>query len=166
MNPTNATQAKDRLYSQLASSFGRMNRALSQTAGLCESLQVDLEAMRIFAGFDAARWDFCIGFHSFSAFYSVSSRDARLINASALHFVLDTTLTCVLYRFMAVAASLNPEDEELEQEEQSQKHTRHKQDRNWAGRSPIDLCIPVLLRSNLVYSLSVISDFVGRRRVQ
>ncbi|KAK7445442.1 hypothetical protein VKT23_014861 [Stygiomarasmius scandens] len=87
MNPTNATQAKDRLYSQLASSFGRMNRALSQTAGLCESLQVDLEAMRIFAGFDAAR-------------------------------------------FMAVAASLNPEDEEMEQEEQSQKHTRQKQDRN------------------------------------
>jgi hypothetical protein len=30
--PTSATQAKDRLYSQLASSIGRMSRAISHTA--------------------------------------------------------------------------------------------------------------------------------------
>ncbi|KAJ3515759.1 hypothetical protein NLJ89_g1557 [Agrocybe chaxingu] len=54
--PTNATQAKERLYAQLAGSLGRMSRALSQTADLCEQLQVDLHAMRIFAGLDAAKF--------------------------------------------------------------------------------------------------------------
>ncbi|TFK25610.1 hypothetical protein FA15DRAFT_686905 [Coprinopsis marcescibilis] len=54
--PTNATQAKERLYFQLAASLGRMSRALSQTADLCEQLQVDLNAMRIFAGLDAAKF--------------------------------------------------------------------------------------------------------------
>ncbi|EAU90211.2 hypothetical protein CC1G_05749 [Coprinopsis cinerea okayama7 len=53
--PTNATQAKERLYSQLAASLGRMSRAISQTADLCEQLQVDLHAMRVFAGLDAAK---------------------------------------------------------------------------------------------------------------
>jgi len=53
--PTNATQAKERLYAQLAGSLGRMSRAVSQTADLCEQLQVDLHAMRIFAGLDAAK---------------------------------------------------------------------------------------------------------------
>jgi hypothetical protein len=53
--PTNATQAKDRLYAQLANSLGRMSRAISQTADLCEQLQVDLHAMRTFAGLDAAK---------------------------------------------------------------------------------------------------------------
>jgi hypothetical protein len=53
--PTNATQAKDRLYAQLASSLGRMSRAIAQTADLCEQLQVDLHAMRTFAGLDAAK---------------------------------------------------------------------------------------------------------------
>ncbi|KAF8227506.1 hypothetical protein L208DRAFT_1405245 [Tricholoma matsutake] len=54
--PTNATQAKDRLYTQLASSLGRLSRAMSQTADLCEQLQVDLHAMRTFAGLDAAKF--------------------------------------------------------------------------------------------------------------
>ncbi|KAJ7105796.1 hypothetical protein C8R46DRAFT_1366405 [Mycena filopes] len=53
--PTNATQAKDRLYSQLSSSLSRMSRAIGQTADLCEQLQVDLLAMRTFAGLDAAK---------------------------------------------------------------------------------------------------------------
>ncbi|KAF9077966.1 hypothetical protein BDP27DRAFT_1310497 [Rhodocollybia butyracea] len=52
--PTGATQAKDRLYTQLAGSFGRMNRALLQTSNLCELLQMDLHAMRTFVGLDAA----------------------------------------------------------------------------------------------------------------
>lgn len=54
--PTNATQAKERLYSQLAGSLGRMSRAIGQTADLCEHLQVDLHAMRVFAGLDAAKF--------------------------------------------------------------------------------------------------------------
>jgi len=54
--PTNATQAKDRLYAQLASSLGRMSRAIGQTADLCEQLQIDLHAMRTFAGLDAAKF--------------------------------------------------------------------------------------------------------------
>ncbi|KAH6916153.1 hypothetical protein BKA70DRAFT_480263 [Coprinopsis sp. MPI-PUGE-AT-0042] len=53
--PTNATQAKERLYSQLAGSLGRMSRALSQTADLCEQMQYDLHAMKVFAGLDAAK---------------------------------------------------------------------------------------------------------------
>jgi hypothetical protein len=59
--PTNATQAKDRLYSQLASSLTRMSRAIGQTADLCEQLQVDLYAMRTFAGLDAAKWVYFLG---------------------------------------------------------------------------------------------------------
>ena len=55
LSPTSATQAKERLYSQLASSIGRMSRAISHTADLCEQLQVDLQAMRTFAGLDAAK---------------------------------------------------------------------------------------------------------------
>lgn len=54
-NATSATQAKERLYTQLASSLGRMSRAISQTADLCEQLQVDLHAMRVLAGLDAAK---------------------------------------------------------------------------------------------------------------
>ncbi|KAK0488897.1 hypothetical protein IW261DRAFT_380576 [Armillaria novae-zelandiae] len=53
---TSATQAKDRLYGQLASSLGRLNRSISTTADLCEQLQVDLQAMRTFAGLDAAKF--------------------------------------------------------------------------------------------------------------
>ncbi|KAJ3777676.1 hypothetical protein FB446DRAFT_107819 [Lentinula raphanica] len=51
---TGAIQAKERLYTQLAGSFGRMNRALVQTSNLCELLQMDLHAMRTFVGLDAA----------------------------------------------------------------------------------------------------------------
>jgi len=54
--PTNATQTKERLYAQLAVSTGRMSRAISQTANMCEQLQVDLHAMRILAGLDAAKF--------------------------------------------------------------------------------------------------------------
>ena len=54
--PTNATQTKERLYTQLAGSLGRMSRAVGQTADLCEQLQVDLHAMRVFAGLDAAKF--------------------------------------------------------------------------------------------------------------
>ncbi|KAJ7281871.1 hypothetical protein C8J57DRAFT_1298777 [Mycena rebaudengoi] len=53
--PTNATQAKDRLYAQLAGSLSRMSRAISQTADLCDQLSTDLQAMRTFAGLDAAK---------------------------------------------------------------------------------------------------------------
>ncbi|KAF9470653.1 hypothetical protein BDN70DRAFT_821068 [Pholiota conissans] len=54
--PTNATQTKERLYAQLAMSLGRTSRAISQTADLCEQLQVELNAMRIFSGLDAAKF--------------------------------------------------------------------------------------------------------------
>ncbi|KAF8998580.1 hypothetical protein BDQ17DRAFT_1283332 [Cyathus striatus] len=54
--PTGATQAKDRLYAQLAGSLGRMSRAIGRTADLCEQLQIDLHAMRTFAGLDAAKF--------------------------------------------------------------------------------------------------------------
>ncbi|KAF7377785.1 hypothetical protein MSAN_00201800 [Mycena sanguinolenta] len=53
--PTNATQAKERLYAQLAASLSRMSRATSQTADLCQQLETDLHAMRTFAGLDAAK---------------------------------------------------------------------------------------------------------------
>ncbi|KAJ7248643.1 hypothetical protein B0H12DRAFT_718900 [Mycena haematopus] len=53
--PTNATQAKERLYSQLSSSLSRMSRAIGQTADLCQQLEVDLHSMRTFAGLDAAK---------------------------------------------------------------------------------------------------------------
>ncbi|PPQ63279.1 hypothetical protein CVT24_006804 [Panaeolus cyanescens] len=55
-NSSNATQAKERLYAQLAGNLGRMSRAIGQTADLCEQLQIDLHAMRIFAGLDAAKF--------------------------------------------------------------------------------------------------------------
>jgi len=50
-----AIQAKEHLYTQLAGSLGRMSRSITQTADLCEQLQVDLHAMRILAGLDAAK---------------------------------------------------------------------------------------------------------------
>ncbi|KAF9449962.1 hypothetical protein P691DRAFT_666357 [Macrolepiota fuliginosa MF-IS2] len=53
---TSAVHTKEKLYAQLASSLGRMSRAISQTADLCEMLQVDLHAMRTFAGLDAAKF--------------------------------------------------------------------------------------------------------------
>lgn len=56
---TSAVQTKEKLYAQLAASLGRMSRAVSQTADLCEMLQVDLHAMRTFAGLDAAKYARC-----------------------------------------------------------------------------------------------------------
>ncbi|KAK7042319.1 hypothetical protein R3P38DRAFT_312967 [Favolaschia claudopus] len=53
--PTNATQAKERLYSQLSGSLTRLTRAMARTTDLCEQLQLDLHAMRAFAGLDAAK---------------------------------------------------------------------------------------------------------------
>ncbi|KAJ7074894.1 hypothetical protein B0H15DRAFT_792599 [Mycena belliarum] len=54
--PTNATQAKDRLYTQLSGSLSRMARAIAHTADLCEQMETDLHAMRTFAGLDAAKF--------------------------------------------------------------------------------------------------------------
>jgi hypothetical protein len=51
-----AVQTKEKLYGQLAASLNRMSRAISQTADLCDVLQVDLNAMRTFAGLDAAKY--------------------------------------------------------------------------------------------------------------
>ncbi|KAL9713758.1 hypothetical protein Ac2012v2_003369 [Leucoagaricus gongylophorus] len=53
---TSAVHNKEKLYSQLAASLGRMSRAINQTADLCEMLQVDLHAMRTFAVLDAAKF--------------------------------------------------------------------------------------------------------------
>ncbi|KAF7366484.1 hypothetical protein MSAN_00905600 [Mycena sanguinolenta] len=53
--PTNATQAKERLYAQLAGSLSRMTRATAKTADLCQQLETDLHSMRTFAGLDAAK---------------------------------------------------------------------------------------------------------------
>ncbi|KAF7325965.1 hypothetical protein MKEN_00447400 [Mycena kentingensis (nom. inval.)] len=54
--PTNATQKKERKYAQLAISLSRMQKALSQTADLCGEVQLDIEAMRLFAALDAAKF--------------------------------------------------------------------------------------------------------------
>ncbi|KAF8434335.1 hypothetical protein L210DRAFT_3553668 [Boletus edulis BED1] len=56
MSRPGATQAKDRLYAQLASSLKNMSRAVGQTADLMEQLQNDLDAMRVLAGTHAAQW--------------------------------------------------------------------------------------------------------------
>lgn len=55
MSRSGATQAKDRLYAQLASSLKNMSRAVGQTADLMEQLQNDLDAMRVLAGTHAAQ---------------------------------------------------------------------------------------------------------------
>lgn len=55
MSRSGATQAKDRLYAQLASRLKNMSRAVSQTADLMEHLQNDLDAMRVLAGIHAAQ---------------------------------------------------------------------------------------------------------------
>ncbi|KAG9308609.1 hypothetical protein JVU11DRAFT_11716 [Chiua virens] len=56
MSRSGATQAKDRLYAQLASNIKNMSRAVGQTADLMEQLQNDLDAMRVLAGTHAAQW--------------------------------------------------------------------------------------------------------------
>lgn len=85
--PTNATQAKDRLYAQLAARVSNLSRAISQTADLCEHLQVDLHAMRMFAGLNAATW-------------GLIWRVARCYWSSQRN------------RFMTVATQLNPDGDE------------------------------------------------------
>lgn len=63
MGPPSAEQTKARLYGQLSNSLNHMKRAMSQTADLCEQLQYDLHAMRIFVGLDAAKYVFCAFLH-------------------------------------------------------------------------------------------------------
>ncbi|KDQ61605.1 hypothetical protein JAAARDRAFT_190345 [Jaapia argillacea MUCL 33604] len=53
---TSATQAKDRHYAHLASSLIRLNQAVGQTADLFEQLQIDLDAMRMLAGWHTAQF--------------------------------------------------------------------------------------------------------------
>ncbi|EGN96644.1 hypothetical protein SERLA73DRAFT_184746 [Serpula lacrymans var. lacrymans S7.3] len=55
-HPTNATQAKDRLYAQLSTSLKGMSRAVVQTADLLEQLQTDLDAMKMLAAIHAAQF--------------------------------------------------------------------------------------------------------------
>lgn len=52
---SSATIAKERLYSQLATNFANINRALMRTAVLAEDLEEQLQAMRVFVGLDAAK---------------------------------------------------------------------------------------------------------------
>lgn len=65
MSRSGATQAKDRLYAQLASSLKNMSRAIGQTADLMEHLQNDLDAMRVLAGTHAAQ---CVAVFRISCF--------------------------------------------------------------------------------------------------
>ena len=50
-----ATQRKDRLYGQLASSLQLLKQHSARTTDLVEDLQGDLDAMRTFAGIHAAQ---------------------------------------------------------------------------------------------------------------
>ncbi|KAH7881798.1 hypothetical protein F5I97DRAFT_667436 [Phlebopus sp. FC_14] len=54
--PSSATQAKDRLYAQLASTLKNMSRVVGRSADLFEQLQTDLDAMRVLAGTHAAQF--------------------------------------------------------------------------------------------------------------
>ena len=51
-----ATQRKDRLYAQFASSLQLLKQHSARTTDLTEELQADLDAMRTFAGIHAAQW--------------------------------------------------------------------------------------------------------------
>ncbi|KAF7319079.1 hypothetical protein HMN09_00244200 [Mycena chlorophos] len=51
-----ATYKKERKYAELASALARMSKAITHTADLCTEVQLDLEAMRNFAGHDAAKF--------------------------------------------------------------------------------------------------------------
>ncbi|KAF7316145.1 hypothetical protein MIND_00132700 [Mycena indigotica] len=53
---TSATQKKERKYAELASALQRMSKTMAQTADLCQEVQLDLHAMRDFAGIDAAKY--------------------------------------------------------------------------------------------------------------
>ncbi|TFK51678.1 hypothetical protein OE88DRAFT_1604795, partial [Heliocybe sulcata] len=54
-HPTSATQAKDRHYAHLSASLIRLSHSIGQTADLFAALQVDLDAMRLLAGWHAAQ---------------------------------------------------------------------------------------------------------------
>lgn len=98
---TSAVHTKEKLYSQLAASLGRMSRAINQTADLCEMLQVDLHAMRTFAVLDAAKY----------------------ANHSLEVYRFDSCLVSVLFRFMTVAGQLNPPDEEAKKDDSPDQTT-------------------------------------------
>ncbi|KAH9975885.1 hypothetical protein BGW80DRAFT_1159006, partial [Lactifluus volemus] len=51
-----ASQAKDRNYAHLSKSLARLSRAMGQTAGLFEQLQLDLNATRTLAGIHSAQF--------------------------------------------------------------------------------------------------------------
>ncbi|KAL5536941.1 hypothetical protein ACEPAF_764 [Sanghuangporus sanghuang] len=51
-----ATQRKDRLYGQFASSLQHLKQHSARTTDLMENLQGDLDAMRTFAGIHAAQF--------------------------------------------------------------------------------------------------------------
>ncbi|KAH8116415.1 hypothetical protein DFH11DRAFT_1580440 [Phellopilus nigrolimitatus] len=51
-----ATQRKDRLYGQFASSLMALKHNATRTTDLIEGLQGDLDAMRTFAGIHAAQF--------------------------------------------------------------------------------------------------------------
>jgi len=96
---TSAVHTKEKLYSQLAASLGRMSRAINQTADLCEMLQVDLHAMRTFAVLDAAKYaNYSLGVYRFNSL-------------------------SVLFRFMTVAGQLNPSDEEAKKDDSQHQTT-------------------------------------------
>ncbi|PCH44401.1 hypothetical protein WOLCODRAFT_26743 [Wolfiporia cocos MD-104 SS10] len=56
VQPTNATQAKDRHYMQLSHSLTRLSHVVGHTADLCELLKVNMDAMRTLAASHAAQF--------------------------------------------------------------------------------------------------------------
>ena len=58
-----------------------MSRAVSQTADLCEQLQVDLHAMRILAGLDAAKYVLFLRF-----MFGIRCEIEELMTTLFLHF--------------------------------------------------------------------------------
>ena len=51
-----ASQRKDRLYGQLSTKLEQLKKANMKTTDLMELFQNDLDAMRTFAGIQAAQW--------------------------------------------------------------------------------------------------------------
>ncbi|KAG1797732.1 uncharacterized protein HD556DRAFT_1354880 [Suillus plorans] len=88
----NATQAKDRLYSQLATSLKNMSRAVGQTADLFEQLQTDLDAMRVLAGTHAAQFMTVAAELSPEADGGANAEATVVGSASLENFVIEKTL--------------------------------------------------------------------------
>ncbi|KAG1897508.1 uncharacterized protein F5891DRAFT_1044480 [Suillus fuscotomentosus] len=88
----NATQAKDRLYSQLAASLKNMSRAVGQTADLFEQLQTDLDAMRVLAGTHAAQFMTVAAELSPEADGGANTEATMVGSASLENFVIEKTL--------------------------------------------------------------------------